>query len=242
MHDFRYLHKYYNASPVAGSAADYVRTKAFLEDVERLEQEPKELARLTLGMLKHLALDPSIGDCVEKFVSISDESIWFQLTFHRFTNIAGWFRLPRNTVESDQLLGAIQQNLESRRFKAANLCRRLDKKFQMRVSKLRRRADSFGQRHRAEIALLVAKSPPPRYLDPDSTAARAAREVARQAYEAIWQEAFGPTIRHLEGRMRAVELATFAFEPEFLGDSGFYSLVAEFAFKYIRPQPELVCD
>jgi hypothetical protein len=207
---------------------DYLKSTAFQEELTRVSDNPVEMARLTCALLKHFALDPTAGTHVNDFVieldktATDDEALYFICHLHCMVNFVGFFELPRKSVEAQQLLELIQQNLASRKFKAALMFRRLYRR--------------SGHRYRrVEKAARVAYDKVVETLSPGinfrSYRDQEKVEQMRQEAKAAFEAAHVPLKDRLQQRMANVSKA--AYDPEFQGS--FYAVLGTFAARYIRP-------
>jgi hypothetical protein len=244
MQDFLTLSPYYRDRPLLTSAAaDYIRGEAFRTDVKNIQASPQELARLTLGLLKQLALDPQrgvlLGDFVqyageapelEKLTATSD-SIWFCLHFNRVTNFIGSFTLLRSAPETELLLKAIQDNLDSKIFKAARMHRRLAAKMHKSYSRIYRLGREAHQKimdaSKSEKYALAFRG-----AAEWNTSARLLREELYDAAARAQEDVVAPLKARLENRLGAV--ANAAFGEDFCG--GYTEILTAFAVHYIIPE------
>ena len=205
----------------------YLKSTAFQEELTRVSDNPVEKARLTCALLKHIALDPTIGSRVDDFVygldktATEDDTLYFACHLHDLVNFVGFFELPRESAEAQELLELIQQNLASRKFKAALMFRRL-----LRHSGTRYR--------RMEKAARVAYDKVVETLSPgiNFRSYRDEEKVAqmRQEAKAAFEAAYTPLKDRLQQRMANVSKA--AYDLEYQGS--FYAVLGTFAARHIR--------
>ena len=225
---------------------NYLRTEAFKGLVRTLKEDPRALARLTIGLLDHIALDPLEGDNIIDFVSYSgpdhaltelnaeSESIWFYLHLNRVTNFIGSFTLPRSAPECAELFSAIQRNLDSKMFKAAAMHRRLEKLVPSRTRRIERKGRIAFQ------AVIDNAMLNPLYTSrADTEEVRNLRDVvladARIAAAAVNDPLFA---RREQRHRKVIDASTSAV----FGQS-YPGMLATFATKYVVPEGQrLVAD
>lgn len=106
--------------------ADFVRSKDFEDALTKTEMEEDAKAYLMVEALKKIALCPCRGETPEDFIFYrSDSVIAFNIQFDRWSNFIGLIGLPLNSGRAQQLIDAIETNLNSKMYKAAKMHRRL---------------------------------------------------------------------------------------------------------------------
>ena len=231
MQQLKDLQRHYNwKRKQKDDTAAYLRSPAFLAAVQRADDDPAERARLLIGMLSHVALDPSEGSQVENFLELQGEYLRVWVKFYQVSSIFGIFTVPRTSPEGRQLVQAIRANLTGRLFKAACMHRRLRDKAGARDYRLCRRASAAfsAELSKHEPQWTVRKF---QILEDETFLAHtpAALAAAESAKQAIYQPA---TERRLR-REEAVARASCN-----LGNPGqdWYKFLAEFAMRYMAPQ------
>lgn len=221
--------------PVTG----YLSSPKFTDALDVVEQDPRHLARLTIGLLQNVALDPNQGTRVEDFtkhpgltyvrgqLADSDDSIFFNLRFHDVANFIGTFTLSKGAPEMPTLINAIRENLESPRFKAAQMHLRLQNKQNQRIRRFRKLGYAAMDRQVAQ-----SKKHAPQFS--------ASQEAERMAYEQeqfklryqAFDAAFNPLRARMENRLQAVKKATVS--KAFQGS--YKDMLIAFAYQYLVPR------
>jgi len=112
--------------------------------MQKTDEDPDAQAFLMLELLKSIALDPTQGETPDRFFRIYDDEVIFTLHLDRWSNfITSCLCLPHGS-RANQLIEAIQENLNSRMFKAAKMSRRLDKRFNRLYQQARNRAEKIA--------------------------------------------------------------------------------------------------
>lgn len=234
------VHHHYATSPELNDLkAGYFSSSKFLDALAEMEQNPREMARLTIGMLENMALDPREGTRFEDFVKYAgqpwcltklkadSDSIWFCLRFYSVTNFLGTFTLPMEAPEMPLILDAIRKNLASRRFKAAQASSRLVNKMHRRFARIAKPAVEARVTHLTEAFKTAPKFS--HYQEHEQQAyERAAYELSEQAFNVVYK----PLRERLEKRMLAVKKA--AFTKAFQGS--YFDMLITFADMYLLPQ------
>jgi hypothetical protein len=231
INDFRRLHREaHYCEGLTASQLAYLRSPAYLAALEGIKDNPQEMARLTVGLLKHMALDPTrgtqIGDFALGYDNPEDETIYFLCHINRVSNFVGYFELPRGSREAVKLVEAIRENLESRMFKAARMSRRLERKASGRYTRIRAvaRKDYNGVIERMSPGINFRDTHKPQV----SAMITAMHEQANEAFDAVYK----PLVARKEAREQAIGNA--AFDAGFRGH--FTSILGAFAIRYIMPQ------
>ena len=235
MRDLISLNVHFRDRPhLAGPVADHLRSEEYRKNVEALGNDPKELARLTGCLLKHVSLDPLVGKRLEDFVNpfnVESEEYYFYLPLNRVVNFLGNFSLRRDSAEARALLQAIQENLNSKMFKAASMHRRLDQARLRHERRLTARAkaayeDSLAQSRRNATPYHGNLTAAERRQEEAQWTAM--REAANAAHDAVYVE---PHAR-MNRRIRAV--GELAFDQDFR--AGYTEILIAFAARYLCPQ------
>lgn len=229
---FKPMH--FNPAILSASVQDQLRSEQFEDQVQALNKDAGALARMTVALLKYLALDPNVGHRVEDFIPemnpagrFTTGQVWVNLEFFKTSNFIGSFTIEANSAELPQLLQAIQENLDSKMFKAAVLYRRLESKFHPRVAAIRKRAQVAYQR--AFYASLARQNPQPAqgWVRPTAEMIDRASESGRHARELK----YAPAREHLDRRMESVRKQTA--HPDYAG--GAYEIQTAFAVQHLLP-------
>lgn len=206
--ELKRLQAYFRDHPgLSGPLAEYCRSGELVARLEQDERDPNAMARLTIQLLQCMALDPLVGDQVAHFIGPAGEGDAFVLLrFNRVVNFIGGFVISKASPAYAELVAAVQANLASRMFKAAQLHRRLDqarKKAEARI--VRKGRQVFDAVYQPGVAALGVR--------PDTVAERIRlREIADAAYDAVTV----PLQERLRQRVRGV--AHQAFAPAFRGN------------------------
>lgn len=205
---------------------DYLKSAAYRDDLSRVDYNPLEMARLTCELLKHVALSPTEGTQVKDFVlgyetGNAEGTLYFRCRLHCLANFVGYFELPRDSTEAQQLVDVIKQNLASRKFKAARMYRRLREK-------------DYGRHGRIEKAGRAAYNAVLEKLRPginfrnesDRFKVEQMYEQAKAAFEAV----HAPLKERMQRRLANV--CDSAYDPEYRG--AYTKILGNFAVRYIR--------
>jgi hypothetical protein len=153
LYDLKALHPHFADRPHLVAEVDgQFRTLDYRARLEAMERDPEQLARLTIALLRHMALDPQRGTTVDdhtpfrgaliKGSNTASTDVYFALQFHRVTNFIGNFTLSAASPEMPALLKAIEENLASKMFKAAQMDRRLERTVPSHYSRFRKKAEA----------------------------------------------------------------------------------------------------
>lgn len=230
-------------SSVSQASSNYLRSVAFKALANSLSGDPRALARLTIKLLEHVALDPLAGTKLADFASYSGpahalsalapgaESTWFCLSLNRMSNFIGSFTLSSHAPEYEMMLVAIQRNLDSRMFKAAAMQRRFDRKQPARTSRFERLS------HKAYTAVMDEAMKNPLYTSRAHTQeVRDLRERVLLEAQAAQAEIFDPLVARRLARYNKVAKATTS--PGYY--SGYSDILAMFAVQYVVPEHQKV--
>lgn len=176
-----------------------------MTDVQRKVRE-------TIRLLQDFALDPRQGRTLRELLAdtgpvyglgdgSSSPNIGFALSFYQMVNPVGYFEVSRNSTLALALLGAIEANLMSQRFKAAQVHLRMKSKLVGRLARLRVKADEAYNK-----AYLEGEKNAPPWKAHDNAARLAYFEThvypsARLARNNV----HGPAWQRLQDRMEAVK-------------------------------------
>jgi len=143
MNCFKSLHGMYRGTAqTPWSISEYISSPVFLAYVESIDKNVSEKVRLTLALLSHISLDCLAGTKVSDFVDFypEDGQVWVCLQFHCLVNLVGDFTLSANTIDAHMLANAIQDNLDSKKFKAAQYYRKHNLLINKRCARFRQKA------------------------------------------------------------------------------------------------------
>jgi hypothetical protein len=196
---------------LSGDVRTFVASEAFTTGMLAADRDPSTLAYLTIKALNGLALDPTVGNTETAFFSVSGDVVSFAVRFHTIANFIGDFSLPCEDSRAQQLIEAIQGNLDGKMFKAATIYRRL----YSCSSRLLGSAERRARRARYEYETARRNYATDRRLT-DAELAQA---------DAIYDGVYQPSHDRITGRMRAL---THAATPGFSG--AFTTTVADFLY------------
>jgi hypothetical protein len=125
--------------------ASYIQSEAFSSDVARLRGDDVLRARLTVRLLEGIAVDPLSVARGETFVhGISGRDLlWINIRLDRWVNFLGAFSLAESSAQLQEVLAAIERNVQSPMFEASKAHRAHDRTISAehaRVSELARAA------------------------------------------------------------------------------------------------------
>lgn len=229
LRELRSLRRHFTDRPeLTGVWPEYFRSDEYQTRCDVLCKDPRALARLTIALLKHIALDPQQGERVEDFLAEPAEGPYIvNLHFYRIVNMVGSFELPADAPEVSELKAGIAENLASRKFKAAKMHRRLEARNMKRFHRIARRArEAFQAYYDAEHA----KAPPTSHYQRRREFEKQLRERADEVYKSVYQ----PLYDRLTGRLRAV--GEQAYDPEYRG--AYTDVLIKFAKTYVAPDVE----
>lgn len=225
---------HFNTEILFARVLEQLRSEQFEDQVQALNNDAAALARMTVALLQYLALDPNVGSRVEDFIPEAHPArrtnagqVWVNLAFFQTANFIGAFTLESDSVELSLLVKAIQENLDSKMFKAAVLYRRLKSKFHPRVAAIRKRAQAAYQR--ALEASLARQNPQPvkGWVRPAAGMVERASEAGAHARELV----YAPAREHLDRRMESVRKQTA--HPDYAGSA--YEIQTAFAVQHLLP-------
>lgn len=175
------------------------------------EKDEDTKAFLMIEALKGISLNPLRGDRLASFCHQDVEGIYFDISFHCWTNFIGLIGLPAGSGRAKQLMEAIEANLKSRMFKAAKMHRRLN------VRRGRLHEQVSKRAYQAYLSVRM-ESPDGRFTSAEH------EERANEAYEHV----FAPRMAVVDDRIRRVaNCAT----PEFQG--AFTDALAKFLYWHL---------
>jgi hypothetical protein len=118
------------ANRYAADIASMILSSDFSMSMKFAEENEDTKAFLMIQALKEISLNPLRGKITSDFIVQSEgsSSVCFWIDFDRWVNFIGLIELPAGHPRVAQLIEAINQNLNSKMFKAAKLSRRMDKK------------------------------------------------------------------------------------------------------------------
>lgn len=230
LRELRLLAPHFRDRPsLAGARAEFFTSPAYLRELDALGNDPAAMARLTVKLLDHVALDPLQGKTLGDFLKVGSdaETVFVALPLNRTVNFVGYFTLPVTSPELPLLAKAIDKNLASRMFKAAVLHRRLDAGNRPRFRRLEKVASAAYAATYAEAdANLPPVSP---YASEKAGYERMAtiRELASNARD----NAYEPAKNRLFARIHAV--ARQAASTDFQGS--YTDMLIAFASRHICP-------
>lgn len=127
-HSLHTVSFYFGSHPeITTKYANYFRSDEYQTYIKELSSNYEEAVRLTLILLNGISLCPLAVARKENVLHIGPDTVFVNLTFNRIVNIVGAFVMPASSPLIKQLQDAIAENLNSRKFKAATMHRRLDK-------------------------------------------------------------------------------------------------------------------
>lgn len=104
-------------------------SKAFIDACRAIDSDEKERIRLTIALLKIIALDPKSKyeekDSAGMYGGVTNLT-QYSLRFHRVINPIGWLSVVNYEDTFTEIELAIKENLNSRMYKAAQVSRRID--------------------------------------------------------------------------------------------------------------------
>lgn len=206
--------KHHGLHMLSGDVRSFVASESFTKRMLAADRDASTLAYLTIKALDGLALDPTVGVAEASFFSVSADVVSFHVRFHTITNFIGDFSLPCETPRAQELIQAIQMNLDGKMFKAAVIYRRL----YQRSSRLLGVAERRARRARYEYEMARRDLTADRRLTDD--------ELARA--DAIYDGVYQPAHYRVTGRMHAL---SHTATPGFAG--GFTPSVAEFLYWHL---------
>jgi len=226
-----------NAAIINSSLFLQLNSDAFQAHVSALEDDPRALARLTINLLGHIALEPTdggnIGDILSDkgsdfspvFGNGDGNDVWVSLSFYKLSNFVGSFVLSRAAPEFELLRNAIQANFSSKMYKAAEMHRRMEQLVTRRMRKIGDKSSSAYQK--AMQAVLDQENPQPAkgWVRPNENTLERAYAAGRSASI----QRMEPLRDRMFARMAAIEAHTA--HPDYQGS--FEEIKTAFAMQYL---------
>lgn len=214
----------------------FVRSPEFRAAMERAASDEEIKARLMIQALKGISLSTDKGDTMDDFTIYYPENgrkmVCFWIKFHGWVNFIGNIDLPEGSEIAIELIEAIQENLNSRMFKAATVMRRIypvkDRLYGQagRKVKLAERQLNEGYAEKREEIAKSYSSFEERYIH-----LRALDEEIKAKVDELYDQTYNRRIDQLEERYRRVSRQA---HPEFNG--AYTEAVASFLYKHL-PMP-----
>lgn len=225
-----------NRTYLEGTHLNYLSSPAFIEQLDAIGSDPETLAKLSIQLLDHVALDPTYGSKVEDFIVVASdaETIFVNLQLNRLVNPVGAFMMRVTSASLPALMRAVQANLSSRMFKAAVTHRRLSHGNTRRIRRFEKAASAAFQAAYLKADASIAK--PSVYASEDARYER--QQEVRAAGDAAYRKVYQPLFERLDSRITAIgrQAATEGYR------EGFYDILVKFASTYICPAlPEEAC-
>ena len=228
LRELRALHAYFSQHPeLNDELAEYCRSDEFLRQLDAISTSPAELARLTICLLGHVALCPRSGTTLESILPLPSEqaeNFYVALQFNRLVNFIGTFELAVDAPEVAQLKRAVEANLASRKFKAAQMHRRLEQRNMKRFCRITKVANTAVAAFREQEQ---QKAP---YISEHLARETFDREL-RERCKALYEEVYRPLHDRLTGRVRAV--GQQAFDQDYRGS--YQEIMIAFTRRYLLP-------
>ena len=127
------------AQMLSGDVRAFVESQAFTDGLVTAEKYDVEKARMTIAMLKCVALDPLRGADRHAFITQGEGKLRCNLAFDRLANFVGLFEIDLAAPLAKALVDAVEQNLRGRMFKAAQASRRIERRSVAMLAKAARR-------------------------------------------------------------------------------------------------------
>jgi hypothetical protein len=110
--------------------ASYIKSEAFAADVARLRSDDVLRARLTVRLLEGIAVDPlsmARGETFFVHGVLGRDPVWVNIRLDRWVNFLGAFSLANGSAQIQEVMNAIERNLQSPMFEAAKAHRAHDR-------------------------------------------------------------------------------------------------------------------
>lgn len=230
LRDLRLLYPYFNDRPrLKGPHADYFRSQDYLDQLTELGKDPTAMAKLSIHLLEHIALCPREGSTLSDFLKVhSDaETVFVCLRLSGVSNMLGVFVLPVTSPALPLLVAAIEKNLASKMFKAAQMYRRLHGNNHARYRRIEAAARTASDKARQQVE---ATSPEfDSYATPEARRERSqrVRDAAVEAFNSYWEAGH----EKLQARIRSVSQRSYS--EAFRG--GYMDILIAFTSRYICP-------
>lgn len=230
LRELRLLAPYFRDRPrLTGAHAEYFASQDYQAALDTIGNDAGAMAKLTIKLLEHMALNPRDGNRLSDFLRVGSDSetVFVCLHFNRTVNLVGFFVLPVTAPELPLLAAAIEKNLASKMFKAAVMHRRLENSNHRRFRRFESAARLAASKAReaAEVSVPAASQ----YASDESRfqRSRTISEMSNEAYNA----AFDTAMNKLLARIGAV--GRQAFDPSFRGN--YMDMLIAFASSHICP-------
>lgn len=232
--NFRYLLDYFRARPgVPGVAAAYFRSPSFLDRLIALESDPEFPVQLALLQLSVMALDPNVGTKPAHFIIGGDSptlGVW--LRFHRHANFGGSIvQVPREAPQAAALKQALADNLSSRRFKAAQLDRRLGIRLPRLLAQAAARGQQLAEDIRSPLAELHALRRKAPYYSREAEMLDAQIAEINERAQRVYEKTKERALQHQANRGHRV--AEVSIRPDFRG--GWVAMLIAAALHLVAP-------
>lgn len=231
--DLQQLRPYFaDRAHLQGPIANKFTSPSYLAALDHAAADPDQLARLTIALLQHIALDPRLGSKVEDFLDVGPSRkyagpAYVMLRLYCISNFVGFFSLPVDSPEMPNLLKAIADNLASRKFKAAQVHARMQDLSSMRYSRI---CEKGLAAYKASYAEAEVGAPAWKAYDNDERMAYYRTHVFPKA-EHAQAVIIDSRTALLKKRMR--NLSDQTCDAGFLG--GYTDICTEFALRYLVP-------
>lgn len=121
--------RHYSLHMFTGELKDFVLSAEFEENMRKADADPEILARLNMRALKGITLESFRGTRPDDFILRSETHTTYLIGFSRVVNPMGpMLTLPNDSDYVDEMTRAVEENLNSKMFKAAKMSRRMDKR------------------------------------------------------------------------------------------------------------------
>lgn len=119
------------------TAIRYYNSQDYRDDLSALVATPALAAKMTVALLVNIALDPTCGTRVEDFLlpGKPGDEVLVNMPIHRTANFIGLFGLVVGSPEYKMVGTAVEANLAGPMFRAAQIERRLERRYSDRVSR-----------------------------------------------------------------------------------------------------------
>lgn len=132
----------FSAHMLRGDVRAFVESQAFTDGLQTAEKYDVEKARMSIALLKGIALDPLQGSELSAFVTVEEGKLYCDLRLDRWVNFIGMFAIDEAAPLAKALLKAVEENLGSKMFKAAQVHRRLERKTAGMLAKAAQRGNT----------------------------------------------------------------------------------------------------
>ena len=230
LRELRLLAPHFRDRPrLTGAHAEYFKSPEYLQKLDAIGKDPAAMARLTIKLLEHIALDPRRGTRLEDFLKVASdaETVFVCLHLNRTVNLVGFFNLSVTAPELPLLAAAIEKNLASRMFKAAAMHRRLEGGNYPRFRRFEKAASNAMAAARLQAEATVPAVP--QYASDESRYQRSKTigEMSREAYNVVYDLAMNKLLR------RTGAVGHQAFDKPY--QAGYTDMLVAFATSYLCP-------